>query len=96
MSARKPLELIFTPQGTAELCRGDDVLWASDEDDDFREDVEANEFLDADMDAEKILNYLMDNGTLTEDEAAGADVISESEDDESGEVFEGEVIGPDD
>jgi hypothetical protein len=79
------LELIFTHVGSAELRafkdpdeEGDGTLvWASDTDLDFK-DQQNNELLNADQDAEMILNYLVEKGALDEDEAPYVDIIEES------------------
>ncbi len=63
-----PLELVLRAHGPCELLNSnDDTLWASDSDDDFREEFN-NEFLDEE-DIGEILEYLEDSGILTEDEA---------------------------
>lgn len=66
--AHYPLELILRPEGTAELVDAhDNTLWASDSDDDFREE-DFDDFLTED-DLDDILAYLTDAEVLTEDEA---------------------------
>ena len=51
-----PLELILRPHGTAELVnKHDETLWASDTDDDFKE--EFSEFLTED-DLDDVLDFL--------------------------------------
>lgn len=68
MPARSyPLELVLTAHGTCELITANNAtLWASDADDDFREEFN-NEFLNEE-DLEEILEYLEDNEILTEKE----------------------------
>jgi hypothetical protein len=62
-----PLELILRAHGPAELVNADEeTLWASDADDDFREEFN-NEFLEED-DIGDILEYLADNDILSEKE----------------------------
>jgi hypothetical protein len=61
------LELVLTPHGSAELRRGDDVEWSSDDDDDFK-DRNADEFLGED-DVPEILSYLVETEVLTEYQA---------------------------
>lgn len=65
--AHYPLELILRPEGTAELVDSkDNTLWASDSDDDFREE-DFDDFLTED-DLDDILDYLAEAGVLTDDE----------------------------
>lgn len=89
------LELVFTPTGTAELCRGDHVLWASDDDDEFR-DEHTEEFLNADRDAQSILDYLVGADIIKEQQAEELEIVEEAYegDDlpESDESFEDEEI----
>jgi len=62
-----PLELILRAHGPAELVNSsDEILWASDSDDDFREEFN-DEFL-TEEDIEEILEYLVDNEKITEKE----------------------------
>lgn len=77
------LFLVFTVGGQAILEEGNDdereVIWASDDDEDFREEFQ-NEYL-GQADAEKILNYLVRAGDIEDDEKEN--VILEIEDDDS-------------
>jgi hypothetical protein len=62
-----PLELILRAHGPAELVNSDEqTLWASDADDDFREEFN-DEFLQ-ESDIGDILEYLADNDLLSEKE----------------------------
>jgi hypothetical protein len=62
-----PLELILRAHGPAELVNAEqETLWASDADDDFREEFN-NEFLEEE-DIEDILNYLADETIISEKE----------------------------
>jgi len=62
-----PLELILRAHGPAELVNSDEeTLWASDADDDFREEFN-NEFLE-EGDIEDILNYLADEEIISDKE----------------------------
>lgn len=69
MARRKtPLELILRAHGTCELLNADgDTLWASDADDDFREEFN-DEFLNEE-DIGDILEYLADHDILSHEEA---------------------------
>lgn len=71
------LVLIFTRDGKAILEEDDELVWASDDDDDFAETFDA-ELLDAD-DAEEILNYLEEAGFLEEEEKAEVEIEVEIE-----------------
>ena len=68
MASRKyPLKLILRAHGPAELTNADDeTLWASDADDDFREEFN-DEFLQEE-DIEDILDYLFDAEILSMNE----------------------------
>jgi hypothetical protein len=85
---RRGLELVFTPQGHVELCQHDDVLWASDDDEDFR-DQYPREFY-GESDANSIMDYLVDHNYLTEIEAQNLELTEEAFDGEA------ESEGPDD
>lgn len=62
-----PLELVLTDHGPAELRNADDeVLWSSDSDDDFKEEI-PDEFL-MEEDFGDVLEYLRDSGILTQAE----------------------------
>jgi hypothetical protein len=87
-----PLELVLRAHGPAELLNADeDTLWASDSDDDFREEFN-NEFLEEE-DIGDILEFLLET-----------DVINDKEFDHFAnenwacniETLENEVKGPDD
>ena len=85
--------LLFMVGGQVQLQRDGATLWASDNDEEFRDEFE-DEFLDPDEDAEHVLYYLMDKGVLTEDEAEAVEVESDSIDadslDEEGDEDEDE------
>jgi len=62
-----PLELILRPHGTAELVNSDEkVLWASDADEDFKEEF-PDEFLNED-EFDDVLDWLYHNGVVSEKE----------------------------
>jgi len=72
----KPVaELIYTPHGTAELCRDGKTLWTSDGDDDFSAE-NPNEFLCDDEDTDMIIGWLVDLELLGDGEPV--DVVEES------------------
>lgn len=75
----RDLELVFKHNGGCEVRRKDDqtVVWASDSDMDFQ-DKFGVEIMDGDTDAGPVLDYLVDHGTLTEDEAPEVDIFDES------------------
>jgi hypothetical protein len=63
-----PLELILRAHGPCELLNSrDETLWASDSDDDFREEFN-DEFL-REEDIGDILEYLVDAELISDDEA---------------------------
>lgn len=70
------LILVFTAEGQAMLEEDGEGVWFSDDDDDFQEQF-GNEFLDADQDAAEILNYLVDEGSLDEEEKADVEIETE-------------------
>lgn len=83
MPARK-LELLFTPQGHAELTYADDsdnIIWSSDDDDDFYEVTEASEFL-SEKDTEVVIEYLTGAHIITREEEEKLEVYEESFDGE--------------
>jgi hypothetical protein len=96
------LELILTATGGAELVehvgRSHKTLWASDTDEDFRE-----EFPDivADDDVAHVLDYLVDHEVIDEDDADGCEVSLESargpgdddDDDDDDEVRAEPIVG---
>lgn len=73
------LELAFTPHGKAELidAEKDEILWASDDDDDFRDKFQ-DEFLSA-ADADRVLDYLIGAGEISEEEAEDMEIFEETE-----------------
>jgi len=73
----RELELILTHNGGAELVdlTAQQTVWASDSDDDFRE--EFVEFLD-ENDIEAVLDWLIDNDHLSDEEADMAEISIES------------------
>jgi hypothetical protein len=74
--SRGTLELVLTPGGTAELCRGDVVLWGSADDEDFREEF-GEDILDEE-DAEEVVDYLVEHGIVSEEEAEKLVIYEES------------------
>ena len=86
--SRRRLELVLTDNGAMQLCRADTVLWDSLSDDDFRDEF-PDEFL-TEGDVGEVLEYLVEAGKLTEDEADHIDVFEESFD---AEELEGELDG---
>ena len=61
-----PLELILRPHGTAELVNArKEVLWASDSDDDFKEDFD--DFLDDD-DFDDVLDWIENHSLISGEE----------------------------
>jgi hypothetical protein len=64
----KPLELILRAHGPAELLNADgETLWASDADEDFKEEFN-DEFLQEE-DIGDILEYLVDSDILSDEES---------------------------
>jgi hypothetical protein len=62
-----PLELVLRAHGTAELLNAEeDILWTSDSDDDFKEEI-TDEFLQEE-DIGDVLEYLVDNDIINEKE----------------------------
>ena len=62
-----PLELVLTAHGTAELQNADEeILWSSDSDDDFREEI-PSDFLEEE-DFADILEYLLDANLISQRE----------------------------
>ena len=70
------LVLIFTSEGKAILEEEGEAVWFSDDDDDFIE-VIGNEFLEAENDAAKILDYLVEEGSIEEDEKEEVEIEQE-------------------
>lgn len=80
MAEPREVEVILTHNGGVEVVEylpGDRerTLWASDSDDDFKE--EFPDFIDED-DLEHVLDFLVEREVLTEDEADQAEVSMES------------------
>lgn len=72
------LTLVFTANGTAVLEEDGELVWASDDDDDFQENSSlGGEFLDTD-DAEEILNYLEEEGLLETEEKSEVAIETEA------------------
>lgn len=95
-SNARQLELILTATGGAELVAlgSGETLWASDTDEDFRE--EFPEVLD-ENDAEAVFDFLVDNDFCSDDEADEAEFSIETLDtpagvDDPDEVIEGELV----
>lgn len=80
----RQLELTFTRNGGAELSEGDDIIWASDDDDDFRDEF-ADEFL-GEKDTERVIDYLCDSSEISDDEAESVEVFEEA--------FDGQDLTP--
>lgn len=73
----RPFRLLLTRGGGAQLIDvedGEEVVWSSDEDEDFAEEFE--QFLNQD-DVWEILDYLEEVGELTKHEADQCDVQEE-------------------
>lgn len=71
-------ELTFRLDGTAELTDPDDddaVVWASDSDEDFRDDFPDEALSEADL--EKVIDWLVDHEVIDEDEAASLEAFSD-------------------
>ena len=67
--AKHPLELVLCHTGHAELVDGNgDVIWSSDADEDFKEEI-SDEFLNED-DVDDVLDYLGERKILTSDEVS--------------------------
>lgn len=75
------LVLVFTAAGQCVLEEDGDTVWTSDSDDDFQEEF-GSEFLDADEDGAKILNWLEEEGWLEEEEKARTEIETEVEGEE--------------
>lgn len=71
-----PFEFTLLSNGGAELTRSGVQIWASDSDDDFAEEF-GDEFLD-ENDTEAVLEYLVEAGHLTDDDADNAEVFTET------------------
>lgn len=89
MSHKHPLEIVLRHTGSAELLdRDDNVIWSSDEDADFKDEV-SQEFL-TEEDIDDILAYLSESEILSDAECAKFesdewDVTEEALTDEEGE-----------
>lgn len=70
------LTLIFTSEGKAILEEEGEAVWFSDDDDDFSE-VIGNEFLEAEYDTAKVLDYLVEEGSIEEDEKEKVEIEQE-------------------
>ena len=89
-----PFEFTLLSNGGAELTRSGVQIWASDSDDDFAEEF-GDEFLD-ENDTEAVLEYLVEAGHLTDDDADNAEVFTETaepvgpgdEEDEEGRLMD--------
>jgi hypothetical protein len=87
-----PLELVLRAHGPAELLNADEeILWASDADEDFKEEFN-DEFLQEE-DVGDILEYLADNDILSHEEA---DKFASQQWEFNIETLESSVGGPDD
>lgn len=87
-----PLELVLRAHGPAELLNADgETLWASDADDDFREEFN-DEFLQEE-DVGDILEYLEENDILS---AAETDKFANEQWEFNIETLEDSVKDPDD
>jgi len=95
-----PLELVFTATGGVELenVSRDEVVWASDVDDEFR-DAFNDEFMNADRDAARVIEWLIDAGIISEEQGEELEVTSEADaemdDDEDSETPHGETFESD-
>lgn len=75
----RDLTLVFTQSGTAELEDPDgEILWASDEDGDFR--AKNPDELLGENDSEEVLTYLSENGFFPEDDIGDVDIEIEGAD----------------
>lgn len=75
--------LVFCTGGQAQLEQNGDIVWYSDDDEDFREEI-TDEFL-KEEDHKRILEYLVEEDYLTEDQAADCEIEVESLDEEDEE-----------
>ncbi len=71
--ARK--QLILTPGGAVELVEGENVLWASADDESFRDEF-PDEVVSPD-DVDEVLDYLIEEDYLTDGEADALEVMEE-------------------
>lgn len=91
------LELIFMPEGVelVDTDDGDTVVWASDDDDDFREEF-PDEVLSADDDGERIIAYLVEADIVHPDYAGDIEIYDESDDDDEGAIIDADFTEADD
>lgn len=82
------LKLTLTQYGTAQLHNGRALLWASDTDDEFKDEFD-NDFLEME-DVEDIQDFLIEKGTITESQADEMEVYEESLDGEDWESLDEE------
>jgi hypothetical protein len=86
MANRDILELVFKHSGGVELraveagrdSDVDTVVWASDTDQDFADEIGGEEIFDPDDDAERILDYLVEADVIDDDEAEDVRIFSEA------------------
>ena len=78
------LTLVFTSTGQVVLEEDSEDVWFSDDDDDFQVEF-GKEFLDADEDAGRILNWLVEEGWIDEDEKGNVGVETEVDDESDNE-----------
>jgi ABC-type phosphate/phosphonate transport system substrate-binding protein len=69
--------LCFATGGQVQLEENGEIIWSSDDDEDFREEI-TDEFLDAEKDQERVLEYLVDAEILTQEQAENIEIESES------------------
>lgn len=72
------LVLVFNAAGQCVLEEDGETVWTSDSDDDFQEEF-GNEFLDADSDGARILNWLEEEGWLEEEEKASVAIETDTD-----------------
>lgn len=80
------LTLVFTSSGQCVLEEDDETVWTSDSDDDFQTEF-GTEFLDADTDSARILNWLEEEGWLDEEDKKEVVIETETDGDEDDEGF---------
>ncbi len=87
----KPFQLVLRANGSAELLdRHDEQVWASDSDEDFQQDWAGSMFL-KESDVEDVLEFLVEGGHLTEEEADDCEIEEESLAGDEGSALEGEA-----
>jgi hypothetical protein len=92
-SKMRELELAFTPDHVELVNKeSEEIEWASDDDDDFRDDF-GDELLNADEDGERVILWLKEMDIISDEEADDIEIFDESgSDDEIDEnVIEGEL-----